>query len=62
MGAAVTDWPKTGFRSNRMPARRRKRVMSRRAMRDVDMAKLLGLVQYEGRVGLLPVACVIEVT
>jgi hypothetical protein len=43
-GAEVKDWPKTGFRSNRMPARRRKKVTSRRAMRDADMAGLLGTI------------------
>ena len=31
-------WPKTGFRSSRTPARRKRMVIRRRVVRDADMA------------------------
>jgi hypothetical protein len=37
-------WPKRGFLSSRMPARKSSRMMMRLAVRDVDMTKLLGTI------------------
>ena len=43
-GEVMAAWPKTGFRSSKTPARRKRRVMRRRGVRDADMAKLLGTI------------------
>ena len=60
--AAVIVSPKTGFRSSRMPARRKRRVAKRRTKWDEVMMEFLDL-QFQcvsGR-ACLPVACVIDV-
>src|SRR5205823_8083699 len=41
-GAVRLVWPKTGFRSSRMPAMRKRRVIRRMAVQEADMAELLG--------------------
>jgi hypothetical protein len=45
-------WPKTGFRSRRIPARRKRTVIKRRVVEDADMAELLGTTSVCGVEGV----------